>query len=112
MVDRAQLLVHAAGQAMEHIGESDRSDGRGAKLKRRKQIDLMQLRLETGELLRPAVETIAIGVEQDKALQLWRRGAIEQQPRADPRLQMIGRQILAIELEEAPRRTAPGEAIG
>src|SRR5262245_48529595 len=104
--------MHAAGEAMEHVSESDRSDGRRAKRKRRKQIDLVQFRLEAHEPLRRAVETIAIGVEQDEALQLWRRGVIEQQTRADPRLQMIGRQILAIEFDQALRRAAPGEAIG
>src|SRR5262245_4957927 len=72
MVDRAQLLVHAAGQAMEYISESHGSDGRGAKRKRGKQIELVQRRLEAGEPLCRAVETIAIGVEQGEALQLWR----------------------------------------
>jgi hypothetical protein len=91
MVDRFQLLVHAAGQAMEHISETDRGDGRGAKRKRHKQIDLVQLRLEAGEPRSRAVESIAVGVEQDEALQLWRRGALEQQTRAHARLQMIGR---------------------
>ena len=53
----------------------------------------MQLRLEAGEPRSRAVETIAIGVEQDEALQLWRCSAIEQQTRAHPRLQMIGSEI-------------------
>ena len=53
MVDRDEFLAHPAGQAMQHVSQSDRRERRETKLDRREQIDSVKLWLEAGE---PATE--------------------------------------------------------
>ena len=89
MIDHLQLLVHVAGQAMQHVGEADGGDGRRVEGKWRKQVDPMQLGLEAGEPLPRAVETLPVRIEQHEALELYRRGTIEQKPGSDARLEML-----------------------
>ena len=90
MIDRNELLAHPAGQAVQHVSQSDRREGRESELDRRKQIDLVKLRLEASEPACRALKTMSIDVEQDEPARPRVSRLIEEVSGADAGLQMVG----------------------
>ena len=55
---------------------------------------------------------MAIDVDQGEAVEARRRGPVEEEAGADTGLEMIGREMVAVEIEQKPRRAAPRKTVG
>lgn len=112
MIERDELVAHPARQAVQHVGESDRREWRHVEVERRKQIGLAELRLEAREPPLGTCKAVPVDVEHDKTLEIGSTRAVEEITGAYASLEMIGREIGAIELKQLPCRAAPGEMVG
>src|SRR6185312_16926247 len=111
MIERYQLLAHAASQAMQHIGQSDRGERRQVELERGKQVRLAQGWFEPRKAPVGPPKAVPVDVEQDEPLKLRSARSIEEVAGTHARFEMIGREVGAVKLKQMPRRAAPGERV-
>jgi hypothetical protein len=55
---------------------------------------------------------MSIDVEKGKLLEPSLIGTVDKEAGANPRLEMAGREVVAVEIEQPLRGTTPGEAVG
>jgi len=96
---------------MQNVSDPNASERLKRWLDRREQIRLAKDWCEAREPLRRPVQTVAIDVEQDEALERSLSGAVEEEAGADTCLQVIKREIGALEVEQPPRWASPSQMV-
>src|SRR6187551_3316611 len=97
MIDRHQLLGHAAWQAMQHVSEPDAVGGLKLAGDRRKQICLAEQRMVARQPLRGPRQAMAVDVEQREFVESRRIGAVDEEAGANAGLEMAGREVVTVE---------------
>src|SRR5262245_66302116 len=97
---------------MQHVGKPNavsrfKLDGDG-----RQQIGLAKQRLVARKPARRPRQAMSINVEKGKLLEPSRISPVDEEAGANPCLQVAGREVVTVEIEQPLRGTAPSETLG